>query len=610
MAKMNRRIETFLLAVLARRFDFITREMANTLLRAGRSGVVNTAHDFSCALVDNDCRAVSVADASPCHIGAAGLQIKIVKELFGDDIHPGDCFINTCAYYGNTHNGDFTIFAPVFYEGECLFYTLSRAHQADIGAPIPSTYLPFAKTIYEEGLQLPCVRIQRNYEDIKDLVRMCRVKIRVAEQWYGDYLAQVGAVRTGERRIIELCKKYGLDVIEVFLDEWQEYGARRMIEEIKKLPKVVLEGEGAHDPVPGVAPDGIPIRVKIEINPDEGYITVDLRDNIDNVAGGLNLSEATVRGATLIGVLHNMDPSVPHNEGTFSRIKIKLRKGSAVGIPKYPVGTGLATTNVADRLTTVIEATLAKLGPPYGVAEGCTGFGAAPVISGNDWRHDDAPFVNQLIINGGGPAVYGHDGWVNYGVAQDNGVLHQDSVEIDEQKYPIIFDKMEMARDSGGDGQWRAAPAVDVTIGPRRDPVTFVFCNDQHFFPAKGVLGGSAARPSDLFKHNIETKETIHLPQMGEEIIQRNERFVALNATGGGYGDPLDRDPQLVRVDVREELVSLRRAREVYGVVLDTQPEEYAVNYDATEKLRRKLRRKGAETNGFLHMRGRGGHIY
>ena len=444
MGQDKSKIEPFLFAILVRRFDFITKEMTNTLLRAGRSGVVNTGHDFSCATVDNQHRVISVADGSPCHIGAAGLQTEILEDLFGDDIHPGDCFINTCSYYGNTHNGDFTIFAPVFYQGEKLFYTLTRAHQADIGAPIPSSYLAFSKTIYEEGLQLPCMRIQKDYQNIEDVIRMCRVRIRVPEQWYGDYLAQIGAVRTGERRCIELCEKYGVKTIKAFFDQWQEYGARCMSEEIRKMPRVVLKGQGAHDPVPGVAEEGIPIRVEISVDPEEGKITVDLRDNMDNVPGGFNLSEATTRAATLIGVLHTMPASVPHNEGAFSRVEILMREGSVVGRPKYPVSTGLATSNVADRLATIITSTFAQLGPPYGSAEGSTSFGAAPVISGTDSRYNDAEYINQLIILGGGPAVYGHDGWIIYGVSQDNGVLHQDSVEITEQKYPVVFDQEEL----------------------------------------------------------------------------------------------------------------------------------------------------------------------
>ena len=586
------KIEPYLFAILARKFDYITREMTNTLLRSGRSGVVNTGHDFSCATIDYLHRAISVADGSPCHIGAVGLQTKILEELFGEDIHAGDCFINTCSYFGNTHNGDFTIFAPVFYKGKRVFYTLTRAHQADIGAPIPTSYLAFSKTIYEEGFQLPCIRIQKDYKDIEDLIRMIRVKIRVPDQWYGDYLAQIGAVRIGEKRLIELCDKYGLDTIVAFLDEWQRYGETCMIEEIKKFPKVTLQGEGRHDPIPGIADDGIPIKVKLIIDPEEGYITVDLRDNIDNLPCGFNLSEATARASTLIGVLHNIPASVPHNEGAFSRIKILLREGSAVGIPKYPVSTGLATSNVSDRLATIIEATFAKLGAPFGIAEGSTSFPAAPVISGTDWRYNDAPYINQLILLGGGPGLYGHDGWVTYGVAQDNGVLHQDSIEINEQKYPIIFDKVELVTDSAGDGKWRGAPTSDIQIGARKNPSLFMYYNDQHYNPALGVLGGKGPRPSNVYKYDMNKNEYTQLPQFGEILLQPHERYLALNATGAGYGDPLERDPERVRWDAREEIISLEKAMNVYGVVIDTEPEEYAVNYEATNRLRAEIREK------------------
>lgn len=597
MAQQNHKVEPFLFAILVRRFDFITKEMTNTLLRAGRSGVVNTGHDFSCATVDNQHRVISVADGSPCHIGAAGLQTEILEDLFGDDIHPGDAFINTCSYYGNTHNGDFTIFAPVFYKGERLFYTLTRAHQADIGAPIPSSYLAFSKTIYEEGLQLPCMRIQKDYENVEDVIRMCRVKIRVPEQWYGDYLAQIGAIRTGERRCLELCEKYGVETIKAFFDQWQEYGSECMKEEIRKMPKVVLKGQGAHDPVPEVAEEGIPIKVKITVDPDEGKIIVDLRDNMDNVPGGFNLSEATTRAATLIGVLHTMPASVPHNEGAFGRVEILMREGSVVGKPKYPASTGLATSNVADRLATIITSTFAQLGAPFGSAEGSTSFGAAPVISGTDSRYGDAPYINQLIILGGGPGVFGHDGWVIYGVSQDNGVLHQDSIEITEQKYPVIFDQEELATDACGDGQWRGAPTLDVQMGARKDPSVFYYFNDQHFNPARGVLGGTDARPSNVFKVNLKTGEKTQMDQFGQvDLNDPHERFLALNSTGAGYGDPLERDPEKVRWDVREEIISLERARDIYGVILDTGPELYAVDREATAKRRQELKQmRGGE---------------
>jgi N-methylhydantoinase B len=165
-------------------------------------------------------------------------------------------------------------------------------------------------------------------------------------------------------------------------------------------------------------------------------------------------------------------------------------------------------------------------------------------------------------------------------------------VEITEQKYPIIFDKEELTTDSGGDGQWRGAPTLDVQIGARDGRSTFYYFNDQHFFPAKGVLGGHDARPSNVFKVNLETGQATGLDQFGQVDLEPHERFLALNSTGGGYGDPLDRDPELVRWDVREEIISLERARDIYGVVLDAGPELFAVDKEATESLRAKIRKE------------------
>jgi N-methylhydantoinase B len=127
-------------------------------------------------------------------------------------------------------------------------------------------------------------------------------------------------------------------------------------------------------------------------------------------------------------------------------------------------------------------------------------------------------------------------------------------------------------------------------MGPREDPMTIVYFNDQHHFPGRGVLGGTSASPSEVVKYNIETGETTELPQISEQVFQRNERIVIKSATGGGYGDPLERDPELVKEDVREEYVSVQRARDIYGVVLGVQAENYSVDSEKTSKLRSKLK--------------------
>ena len=247
--------DPILLAVLSNRFESIIREMTNTVMKASRSSVIKNARDMSCGILTYDHRLVSVEEALPIHVTALELTTKPITELF-DDIKEGDAFLNNSPFFGGTHHADLTLCVPVFCDGEPLFWTLARSHHADIGAPEPTTYLPYAQTIYEEGLHFPCVRIQENGEDKDDLIRMGRQKIRVSNIWYGDYRAQVGACRTGERRLRELTKQYGIGTVKAFIEAWMDYGERRAIAAIRQLPAGTLSYEVRHDPVPGVADKG------------------------------------------------------------------------------------------------------------------------------------------------------------------------------------------------------------------------------------------------------------------------------------------------------------------------------------------------------------------
>lgn len=587
-------IDPLLMVVLSKRFEAISHEMANTMLRTGRSGNINTAKDFSCGITDGQARMVCVDEGLPVHIVGAGLAVKFMTDLF-DDIKPGDCFINNSPYYGNSHHADHTLLAPVFYKGKHIFTTIARAHQGDIGNHDPSTYMPFATDVYTEGaLDFPCVRIQRDYRDLQDIIRMAKVRIRAPEQWYGDYLAELGAVRTGEKRIIEMSDKYGVDVVLAFVDQWQEYGKRRMIEAIKALPKGTWENETKHDPLPFVAPDGIPVRVRMTIDPDEAYITLDFTDNIDCMPFGFNMSEATVMACAVAGVLNNLDPTLPHNWGAFSRVIIKMREGSVIGQAKHPVSASMATTNLADRVINVVQSCFAKVRKDLGMADGALMPAAAGSVFGVDWRRNNAVYVRQLIMgSAGGPGHYGYDGWAGYGIPVVAGVVNVDSIEVDELALPIMIDKHELIADSEGAGQWRGAPGIECRQRPRHDPGSWGFIADGHFNPPQGVSGGLPGRASYLWKYDINKGETARteLPTVSLETLQPTEMMVSESCGGGGFGAPLERDPEKVRYDVREEIVSLEKAREVYGVAIDTSPELYAVDYPATKSLRAELKK-------------------
>ena len=310
----KRRVDPFLMSVLKSRFEAIVREMTLVVMRASRSAVIKNARDFSCAILTYDHELVSVEDALPIHVMSMDMATRPLTELF-DDVTQGDIFLNNCPYTGGTHHADLIMAMPVFYQGEPLFWVVALSHHADTGAPVPSTYLPFARTIFEEGVALPlCARRAelRGEEGHPAHRHSCATVSRdVARR----LRAQIGACKTGERRIGELFDRYGRDTIMDFVEDWFDYGARcARVAAIAKLPAGSYSYETRHDPVPGVADEGIPVRVTSSRCAAKGEIVVDVRDNIDCVHGGLNLSENTCTGSCRIGVFNNLDPSLPHNQ--------------------------------------------------------------------------------------------------------------------------------------------------------------------------------------------------------------------------------------------------------------------------------------------------------
>jgi len=581
--------DPYLMTVLSKKFEMVTRSITQSLLKSARSGVINTARDFSSAVTLYNGRQFMYDEGLPAHAANIHLIPEYTLEKF-DDIKPGDCFLTNTGYAGNSHHADYTLHAPVFYDGEPLFWSINKAHQADVGAPEPNAYLMEAATVYEEGPHFPSLRVQEEYEDKEDIIRMLQTNIRLGEQqWYGDYRAQVAAVRTGEKELENLCDEYGVETVTQFASDWIAYGKQMMESAISKLPAKEIEYTAHHDPVlhNDAAPDGIPVNVKLSIEPEEGQIHVDLTDNMDNIPAGVNLTEATTMAGVYGGIFYNLDTDIPHNHGSASCVKIDMDVGKIVGIPEYPVGTSVATTNVCDVLFNAVQAAFGDLDEPYGIAEGTSGNPPHyAVVSGEDHRSDDEPYINQIVLTGfGGPGVYGHDGWITYGLSDTGGVLRRDSVELDEQKFPILIEENELIPDTEGAGEWRGAPAASIRFRSRGNPITFAYNGNGGEFPPQGILGGEAGASMKVYKITEDGDRT-ELPVSGYETIERGEHLYSRSSGGGGYRNPIDRNPARVKADVKEGFITIERARDKYGVVLRKTDEGLELNENKTEQLR------------------------
>ena len=529
----RRELDGVLLAVLANRFEAIVREMTNTLFRTGRSSVLNMARDFSCSIVSAEDELLAAAEGLQVHVLGAGLQTESMRELH-PDLAEGDAFLHNDPYLGNTHTADFTLLVPVFHEGEHVFTACAKAHQADCGNAAPSTYMPYATDLYEEGgLNFPCVQIQRDYDDIDDIVRMCRRRIRVADMWYGDYLAMVGAGRIGERRIKETIERYGVETIKSFVDSWLDYSEQRAEAALRELPSRTLAGSSPHDPMPG-HPDGIPVGVEIEIDGEAGRVVVDLTDNVDCLDNGLNLSRCSAMAGAVIGIFNCLDPDLPHNAGSFRRIEVKIREGSAIGGLEFPHSASVATTNLLNRLINSVQSALAAIGDGLGLAEGAGAMGVGfAVFSGHDSR-TGSPYVNQMVIgNNGGPGSARADGWITYAMPDCAKTVYIDSVEVLEQRYPLRIRSLRLQTDSGGAGTFRGGPAGEIVYGPVADPMQSFYFADFAVNPPQGVLGGgpgTAARAAKIEADGTESPRDA----IGDVELAPGEWVLGVESGGGG----------------------------------------------------------------------------
>lgn len=584
----DRHLNGAAIAVLRSRLDGVVRKMANTLLRTGRSGVLNRAKDFSCCLLTSEGDLVTAADSLPIHVlSGPDLMARSVSQ-FHPELRAGDAFLHNSPYHGCSHPADLSIIVPVMDEaGRHRFTVLAKGHQADIGNSEPTTYMGHARDVYHEGaLIFPAVQVQREYEDIADIIRMCEMRIRVPRQWRGDYLATVGAARIGERSLIELASEVGWDRLDMFARQWFDYSEARMIEAVSKLPQGSVTGSSIHDPFPGLPAAGLRIEAKVDVEPDAGRVTIDLRENSDCLPCGMNLSEACARTAAMIGVFNSIDAAVPKNAGSFRRIEVKLREGCIAGIPVHPFSCSAATTNIADRVANSVQTALATLGEGIGMAEvGAVIAPSAGVVSGVDPRTGKA-FVNQVFLAmSGGAASPTSDAWWTIGHVGNAGLCCIDGVELAELYQPIVVHSRSFLADTEGAGTTTGAPSTRVDFGPVGGAIDIGYLSDGHLNPALGVRGGGTGGPADQFLVHADGR-CEPLAACAQVRIEDGQRIVAISCGGGGYGHPFARPAEKVLSDVVARLVSIDRARDVYGVVIGS---EGTIDEAATAVQRRAL---------------------
>jgi N-methylhydantoinase B len=366
------------------------------------------------------------------------------------------------------------------------------------------------------------------------------------------------------------------------------------IKAIAELPSGKVSKEILYDSETDLYPDGIPIRATVEVDAAQAMVTVDLRDNVDNLPLGINMTESTTKAACVTAVLNILGPDVPRCTGSFRRVNILMREGAAIGKPRFPAATSAATTNLCHALIPHLQSMFAELHSDLGTAYGTIGIPAScSVVSGFDQRINRS-FVNQLFMGyWGGPAMHGHDGWLTYGSGASQGILWQSSVEVIEQQQPVIVEKLEIREDSAGAGKWEGAPGSVCVIRPRALPVRFVANSASRINPPQGVAGGHGATSMRAARIDAAGKRE-ELPISVDVTVKPGEKLVSESCGGGGFGDPIGRDPEKVLWSLLSGRISRQRAENVYRVALRDEGGQLSIDRPKTEALRKASINNGA----------------
>jgi len=580
-----REMDPIVFAVLFSRFAGIGREMSLTMERTARSTILNEGKDFSCSIFDSKARVITQEEeVLPIHTTAGGIVLKEIIKDFSGDINPGDIMICNDPYRGNSHVADLTMAGPVFYQNELIFWAVTRAHHIDIGSPIPSAVRADAPDVFSEGLKIPPVRIARDYRVIKDVMSLYKVNVRFPEVIHGDLLAQIASARLGEKRLKEVCEEYGIDTVKAYIDEVIDYSDRRMGEEISKWLDGIYQAAGYSDS-DGVGNEDILVKCKVIIEKDT--ITVNLSGSQNQTRGSTNSSWGNTQAQVNTAILACIDPTIPRNEGCLKHIRVIAPEGTVVN-PTWPTATSNCTVVIGDTICLTLWKALAKAIPRQVPA----GWGKQSptnlMLSGIDDRTGEWYGYQTFKASSGGGGIWGHDGWSTILTATTLGGTRCQGVEAEELCCPHSIEKYEIWPDSAGAGKYRGGFGSMLVFRARKNDLKAVFFGDGFKYPPHGILGGKSGRSGTHYVLNKTTGKKTVYKASGQFTLHKDEVYVGFASGGGGVGDPVERDAELVMEEARDGLISLRSAKQDYGVVLD--PESFQIDYEATEKLRKKMK--------------------
>jgi len=581
--RARKRVDPVVTEIVRNAVVAITEEMKTNLMRTAYSMIIYEAQDFTVGLFNTRGEIISIGIGLPTFVRGISDTIQAMLEHFGaEDIVPGDVLVTNDAYITGSHLNHITLVVPIFNGKKLIAFSACMAHWADIGGALNV----MTRDIFSEGLQVPILKMYSAGKLNTDLVSILRMNVRIPERAIGDLHAQIGAVRIGARRFMELVGRYGCEPVLNAIAAIMEHSEALARKHVLSIPDGVYEAESYMDDDGVDAGKRVPISVRVIVSGDE--MTIDLTNVSSQVKGFYNSGKAAGRGCCQVAFkCVTSGTELPINEGSFRPLKVILPPGRVVSATKPAPMRRWMTYPM-----TVIDTIFKALAPaiPHRVIAGHHAELMTTQV------HGHTPEGKIFILSGGGlsgggwGAKQGADG-AHATICINDGDTHNSPAEQVEAKYPVMAVRYALREDSGGAGQWQGGLGTEKVIRATDEVVMNSYIERVYCRPW-GLFGGHPAAGNRVNVRVAGTDQELSFPS-GKVIgrsLKPGDAYILRSGGGGGYGSPLDRPVGKVEDDLREGYISRQRAESCYGLVFDAQEQ---VDRVATEAMRAKLRKLG-----------------
>lgn len=557
----------------------VVNEMRANIIHSSYAPIIYEGHDFSCALMSADGRQVAQGLADhPIHIFAVPYSTQQVVATFKDDINEGDLFLHNDPYTGGTHLNDVLMLQPIFFNGKLGMFAAMRCHWNDVGGMTPGSLSGRVNEIIQEGIRIEPTKICDRGVVNEPFMNLLFNNMRARSERLGDYNAMVGTGRKAEEHLQRLFKRFG-DGLLGGVEELIARSERQLRAKIAERPDGDYYAEGYIES-DGTNPDPLVVKLKLTVKGDE--ITADFTGTSAQTNGPTNCGPAMALNAVGTIVKSFLDPKTPINQGSFNPITVISEPGTFINARNDAPCGGMAECKFL--IDSVVASAMGKVAPEMTVGD-LKGGANHIIISGSDPRGSN--YIHYEWPAGGTGASDGTDGSNAVRSYNEGDFNSIQSVEMVEAQFPLRIERCEIRESACGDGEFRGGFGLRRDVKILGEAGALSVLSEKNVIPPYGVEGGSngAANSFTVIRDGEVTQPSPVPGKVSGFPLKTGDIVREETAGGGGYGDPLKRDPELVRADVAEGYLSVGDAAQRYGVILT----ESGIDATATKEKRAEL---------------------